>query len=89
MLEVFGCYPEELVDQSVRGLLQFLPKKKDPKTLTSQPSEGRFSRTEMWRDLMNDLTSVRVVNGKHKVSSFTLFFGFFFFFFLFVYRTVL
>ncbi len=64
--EVFGCLPDELVDASVRSLVQFLPKKKSPNMLISQPSEGRFSRTDMWKDLMHDLTSVRVVNAKHK-----------------------
>jgi hypothetical protein len=48
--QCFGCAPDELVDCSVRGLLQFLPKKKGPSMgLMAQSSEGRFSRTEMWK----------------------------------------
>ena len=76
---------------SVRGLLHFMPKTASRKLLSSQPSESRFSRTDMWRgkhafyfhhicrnsflsvlflsDLMHDLTSVRVVNGKHQDGS--------------------
>jgi hypothetical protein len=68
--DMFGCTPEELVDASVRGLIQFLPKKKvGSNALISQPSESRFSRTDMWKDLMHDLTSVRVVNARHKDGS--------------------
>ncbi len=46
---VFGFLQDELVDTSMRLMLQFLPKKRGPAaTLKAQPSEGRFSRTDMW-----------------------------------------
>lgn len=48
-----------------------MPKAVVRKLLAQQTSEGRFSRTDMWLDLMKDLTSVRVVNGKHKDGSMT------------------
>ncbi len=45
-------------------MIQLLPEKR--KAL-AQANSARFSKTEMWKDVMADLTSVRVVNGKHKV----------------------
>ena len=63
-MEIFGRTPEELIDTSVRGLLHFMAKNSQRKKIGTQLSETRFSRTDMWKDLMHDLTSVRVVNGK-------------------------
>lgn len=67
VFDFFGYDPSELIDTSCRQMLQLLPEKR--KVLSVKPADDRFSKTDMWKDVMGDLTSVRVVNGKHKDGS--------------------
>ncbi len=64
-LDFFGYDPADLIDTSCRHMLQLLPQKRR----LLQAQSDRFSKTDMWKDVMQDLTSVRVVNGKHKDGS--------------------
>ena len=69
---MFGFTIDDLRDSSCRTLIQLLKKKRDPakaKLGIAQTSSERFSRTDMWKSVMAEITGARVVNGKHKNGS--------------------
>lgn len=65
VMELFGREPESIVGESVKEILFLLPKAREARSLALSESHSRFSRTDIWQDLMRDLTSSRVVNGRH------------------------
>ena len=68
---MFGQRPDELVDKSVRTLF-FVPRTRDRTgsvLLYSRQVQKRFSSTDLWKSLMQDLLKVRLVNGQCKDGS--------------------
>ena len=62
----FGYFPEELIGSSVRRMIQKISQKRQLLAERSVAGSERFSKSQVWQAMMSDLTSVRVINGKHK-----------------------
>jgi serine/threonine protein kinase/Leucine-rich repeat (LRR) protein len=66
--DIFGHEPSSLINASVRTLF-FVPRTKDRSgsvLLYSRQPQQRFSSSDLWKSLMEDLLKVRLVNGQKK-----------------------
>ena len=65
VINMFGLSAAELIGKPLRALVETLPHKRN-RSLSAVASTSRFSQSEMWKSVLAQLVSARVVNVKHK-----------------------